>query len=135
MPATDRDAIFRASEHYRGAGNGGQLRINELLRRLQGRLIDRTTAITVARQLDGPKRMRDARIHLRPEGTVVLGNYDHHRTIAQALGLPVPHKGSWVAARLVRHPAGDPLRTVVISGQRYALARPGEAPEPGPSEY
>ncbi|MBV1853949.1 NaeI family type II restriction endonuclease [Catellatospora tritici] len=135
MPPADRKAIFSASDGYRGSGNGGQLRINELLRRVHGRIIDRTTAVTVARQLDGPKRVRDARNHLRGEGIVVLGHQEDHPRIAQALRLPVPAKGSWVATRLVRHPAGDPDRTVVIGGCRYAVALPGEPLEPAPSYY
>ncbi|WP_196279799.1 NaeI family type II restriction endonuclease [Catellatospora paridis] len=135
LPPTDREAIFSASDGHRGSGNGGQLRINELLRRVHGRMIDRTTAITVASQLDGPKRVRDARHLLRDEGVIVLGHQNDHPRIARALQLPVPPKGSWIATRLVTHPAGDQTRAVVIGGQRYAVARPGEPSEPGPTDY
>lgn len=135
MRPVDRDAIFHASDGHRSGGNGGQLRINELLRRVQGRVIDRTTAITVASQLDGPKRVRDARHHLRPEGIVVLGHQQDHPDIARALGPVVPAKGSWVAVRLVRPPIGDLRPVAVISGRSYVVARPDEPPEPAPELY
>lgn len=131
MSAADRAAIFAASGG-RSSGHGGQPRINELLRRVHGRIIDRTAAITVASQLDGPKRMRDARIHLRDDGIIVLGHQDDHPAIADALGLPVPVKGSWVAVRVIERPPADPRRFATIAGRQWVIARPDEPKQPAP---
>ncbi|MFF0725167.1 NaeI family type II restriction endonuclease [Streptomyces sp. NPDC004134] len=120
-------AIFGASANYRGGGNGGQLRVNELFRQVPGQLVDRTTVVTVATQHDGPKRARDARLHLRPEGLVVLGHLKPAPQIASDLGLPTPRNGSWVSARLARVTDDDPRRATVINGSRYGLWRGGDA--------
>lgn len=85
----DREAIF--------APNSGQSRVNELFRRIQGRLIRREVVLAVARQLDSPKRVRDARLHLAKEGIHILGHEDGDQVQAAELGLPVPHKGEWVS--------------------------------------
>ncbi|WP_424183722.1 NaeI family type II restriction endonuclease [Actinokineospora sp. G85] len=111
----------------------GQQRINELLRQVQGRVIQRNTAVTVARQQDGLKRCRDARKHLRTEGIVVLGHQNESPIIAQALGLPVPPKGAHLAVRLVHAVAEIDRRTVLIDGKHYAVARPADPVEPAPS--
>jgi len=128
-------AIFNASDGYRGSGNGGQLRINELFRQVPGELVDRTTALTVATQHDGPKRVRDARVLLKSEGYVILGHLKPDPRIAADLGLPVPEKGSWVSAKLALAAGDDGRRSTVINGVRYALWREGdvhiEAPEIG----
>ncbi|MBD0741638.1 hypothetical protein BG418_09085 [Streptomyces sp. CBMA152] len=134
IPVADREAIFHASDGYRGSGNGGQLRINELLRRAQGRIIDRNTALTVASQDDGPKRVRDARKLLRPEGIVVLGHQNDHPRIARELGLPVPAKGTWVAVRLAIEPPGGLRPGVDVQGTRYVIAQNGDVPA-APDEY
>ncbi|MFD5428319.1 NaeI family type II restriction endonuclease [Streptomyces sp. NPDC127084] len=143
----DRAAIFRASNGYRGSGNGGQLRINELFRRVAfhrtpsgpggGCTVDRTTTLTVASQQDSPKRVRDARLpqHLGREGIVILGHQGRHPVLARALGLPVPDKGSWVAARLAFATEGDTDPVVQLDGHRYVLARAGDASAPAPTEY
>ncbi|WP_201769641.1 NaeI family type II restriction endonuclease [Amycolatopsis orientalis] len=78
----------------------GQERVNQLFRELAGRVVSRHTVLTVAQQDDSPKRVRDARIALRPEGLVVLGAQEAHPAIARRLKLPVPAKGEWVSVRL-----------------------------------
>ncbi|MFG2195770.1 NaeI family type II restriction endonuclease [Streptomyces sp. NPDC048639] len=120
------DAIWRASDGYRGSGNGGQLRTNELFRLLPGRLIDRTTVVTVATQQDGLKRARDARGHLRPEGFIILGHLKPTPQIANDLGLPIPRKGSFVSAKLTLLQEGDDRRSTVIEGLRYGLWTEGD---------
>ncbi|WP_052863595.1 NaeI family type II restriction endonuclease [Streptomyces niger] len=125
-------AIFRASDEYRGSGNGGQLRVNELFRQVPGQLVDRTTVVTVATQHDSPKRVRDARKHLRPEGIVVLGHTRPAPRIAEALGLPIPERGFWVSARLAVVPEGDARPSEVINGVRYGIWRQGDAPIEAP---
>jgi hypothetical protein len=86
---SDREAIF--------APNSGQARVNELFRRVQGKIVRRETVLAVARQLDSPKRVRDARLHLAAEGIQILGHEDGDKVKAAVLGLPVPHKGEWVS--------------------------------------
>lgn len=78
----------------------GQRRINQLFRLVQQRLVRREVVLTVAQQDDGPKRVRDARRHLRPEGIVILGHQGNHPALARALGFEVPPKGSWISCRL-----------------------------------
>ncbi|WP_406467976.1 NaeI family type II restriction endonuclease [Streptomyces sp. NBC_01594] len=118
--------IWHTSSTQKISGAGGQARVNELFRLLPGRLIDRTTVVTVAMQHDGPKRVRDARKHLRPEGFIILGHLKPAPQIAEDLGLPVPSKGSWVSARLALVPEQSGRRTTLIDGARYSLWQEGD---------
>lgn len=86
-----RDAVL--------AARSGQARITELFRRVHGRIIPRVAVETVARQKDPMKRVRDARKILAEEGIEVLGHQGADPARAAALGLPVPRKGEFVAAR------------------------------------
>lgn len=125
LSPSDSSAIMRPSS--------GQQRINELLRRVHGKLIERKTTVTVAMQADGMKRCRDARLQLAEEGIVILGHQNDSPRIAKDLGLPIPHKGSLLAVRLVRVPpnvAGR--RTVQVGNAHYAVARQGDPVEPAP---
>lgn len=136
LPEAERTAIFNASAGYRGSGNGGQLRTNELFRRVQGKPVNRNTVLTVASQDDGPKRVRDARNHLRPEGIMVLGHQSQHPRIARDLGLPVAEKGSWVAVRIAHADGSDATRKkTIISGQEYVAWRAGDTPVAAPESY
>jgi len=112
----------------------GQRRVNELFRLVQQRIVRREVVLTVARQDDGPKRVRDARKALRGEGVIVLGHQQSHPRIAEALGLAIPPKGSWLSCRVVRD-GGEGERTAEIAGASWRLARPGDQPEPGPAVY
>ncbi|MGZ3142520.1 NaeI family type II restriction endonuclease [Lentzea chajnantorensis] len=80
----------------------GQKRVNELFRRVQGRIIRREVVLTVAQQKDGPRRARMAREpkQLGREGIIVLGHYSWDVQIAKTLGLPVPKSGEWVSVRI-----------------------------------
>ena len=111
---------------------GGQRRIDELFRRVQGRLVSRTTVLTVAQQDDAPKRVRDARLRLRAEGIVVLGHQGDHPRIAHSLGLPVPPKGQWVSARITPRERGRAMPFVSIRGTEYRLALPEDSTERAP---
>jgi len=85
----------------------GSKRINELFRLGQGRIVRRTIVATVAQQEDYMKRVRangGARTALRKEGIIILGQYDSHAKIAEALNLPIPGPGDSVSIRVV--PAG-----------------------------
>ena len=96
---------------------------------MQRRIIRRAELATVAQQDDFMKRARGnggARTQLRAEGILVLGHQDDDPVIAAALGLPAPSKGEFISARVApaRPDRADPA--VVIAGQRWALARPGD---------
>jgi hypothetical protein len=136
LPAPERVAILTASRGRRGRGNGGQTRTNELFRRVPERLINRNTVLTVAQQDDSPKRVRDARNHLRSEGFMILGDMKRHPHIARELGLPVPDKGSWVSVRVteVGESATD-RRTTRINGKLYAVWQDGDPEGPAPADY
>lgn len=126
LPPDDTVAIM--------ASRSGQQRINELLKRVQGTIIDRTTAVTVARQQDGMKRCRDARPQLAKHGIVVLGHQNEGPSIARALHLEVPKKGTFVSVRLVSVPAPSDERPAARIGDGYyAVALPGEPEEPAPA--
>ncbi len=74
-----------------------QRRVVELFHRVQERIISREVVLTVAQQLDGPKRVRDARRLLAPLDIEILGHQDGDPEAAAAFGLPVPRKGEWVS--------------------------------------
>lgn len=127
----DRDAIFSFPS--------GQRRIDELLRRVQHRIIRRTAVLTVAQQDDAMKRPRDARHRLRPEGILVFGHEGPHRRIARELGLAdiptverLPEKGEFLATRVVVADASDPRPSTQLDGERWVIARPEEPPVGGP---
>jgi len=120
LPPSVREAIF--SHH------SGQARVVELFRRVQGRIVSRTSVLTVAQQKDAPKRVRDARKRLREEGTVILGHQGDHPRITEALGLPRPKKGEWVAVRLTNEAAADPgSRSVRLDGRMYRVAQQADS--------
>jgi hypothetical protein len=112
----------------------GQKRIDQLFRHVQGRIVRREVVLTVAQQDDGPKRVRDARKHLRPEGIIVLGHQGSHPRTARGLGLTAPPKGSWIAVRVA--PARGPGPAVAeIDGGSWRLARDSDPAGPGPTGY
>ncbi len=78
-------------------GLSRQQRVVELFHRVQERIISREVVLTVAQQLDGPKRVRDARRLLAPLDIEILGHQDGDPEAAAAFGLPVPRKGEWVS--------------------------------------
>lgn len=112
----------------------GQNRVDQLFRCVHGRIVDRNAVVTVAKQLDAPKRVRDARRRLAAEGVIILGHQKESPRVAGALGLPTPDKGTWVAARVVPAPhSGDDRPAALINGTPYVVARPEEASHPAPA--
>lgn len=109
--------------------DSGQKRIDALFRLVQGRIISRTTVLTVGQQDDAPKRARDARRHLRAEGIIVLGHQGDHPRIAARLGLPIPKKGEWISARLA---ASDGPGAFSIGGRLFRRALEGDPCVPAP---
>ncbi|SDM41930.1 Restriction endonuclease NaeI [Geodermatophilus siccatus] len=136
LPADVRHRIMSATGRVRQA-NAVQARVNQLFREVQGQIIRRAVFETVAHGADDPlKRARGnggAREKLRPEGIVVLGHQDNDPLVAKALGLPVPHKGEFVAARVIQVDGPSPSRPAAeISGRYYAIALPQEPVRPAP---
>ena len=104
----------------------GTKRTDELFRVAEGRIVHRGAVLTVARQLDAMRRLRGgsggSRRALAPEGLLILSGVYHSR-IARDLGAPIPKRDEFVAVRVV--PSGaEP--GVLIDGERWRLARPGE---------
>jgi hypothetical protein len=127
LNARDRNEILSTT-----GKRGGQRRIDELFRRVQRRPVSRTTVLTVGQQDDAPKRVRDARLRLRPEGIVVLGHQGDHPRIARSLGLAVPAKGQWVSARITPREPGRDVPHVTIRHTDYRLALPDDPHEAAP---
>ncbi|MFF7263619.1 NaeI family type II restriction endonuclease [Streptomyces sp. NPDC008159] len=131
LSVTDREVIFKNKK-------SGQSRTNELFRcpRVQGRIVNRNTVLTVARQDDSLKRVRDARNQLRSAGIIILGHQGQHPSIARSLDLPVPSKGSWVAARVTEIDDLHPTRkTAQIADRNYAVWGEGDTPSAAPPNY
>ncbi|WP_230595280.1 NaeI family type II restriction endonuclease [Rhodococcoides fascians] len=102
--------------------SSGQHRVNALFRHVRGRLINRQVVLAVGQQDDAPKRVRDARGHLRAEGIVILGYLEPHKSFARDLGLDVPSKGAWISARTVEVPSNSDRMNTVVDGRHWALA-------------
>ncbi|MFG1606012.1 NaeI family type II restriction endonuclease [Actinoplanes sp. NPDC049265] len=110
----------------------GQTAVTNLFHELTGQLVNRATVLTAAQQVDGAKRVRDARKHLRPHGIVIFGHYAPHPQMAAELGLPVPTLGRFVSARLTPWSAGDPEPRTEIDGRLWRLSRPSDPPTIAP---
>lgn len=120
IPPGDVRRIFTCSRH-------GTKRVDMLFRLAQRRIISRTVVATVAQQEDYMKRIRGnggSRSSLRPEGIVILGHYESHRRVAQALRVPVPGPGESVSVRLAaRGPEHAGLPFVTLDGTGWIVAR------------
>jgi hypothetical protein len=125
LPADQRNRVL--------AGASGQQRVNQLFREVTGRIIGRHTVLTVGQQDDAPKRARDARDQLRPEGIVVLGHQEAHPGMARALGLTVPAKGEWISARLSPVDIAYPRAKVWVDGQWWRVTPGGDVTGPAPA--
>lgn len=107
------------------AGRSGAERVRRLCRLVRRKIIRREIVATVAQQVDYMKRLRGnggARSDLRPEGIIILGQYERHQLIAEALGLPVPGPGDTVTARVYPALPGEGP-AVMIDGAIWRLAR------------
>ncbi len=112
----------------------GQQRVNQLFRLVQKRVVLREVLLTIAKQDDGPKRARDARRHLQPQGILVLGHQGQHPRIARELSVEVPVKGSWISCRVVPA-ASDAESTTSIGEKEWRAAREEDQLQPGPLTY
>jgi hypothetical protein len=134
LPDLIRGEIFNVPVSRR-AGNGGQERVNRLFRLVKKRIIRRETVLTVAQQDDGPKRVRDARIHLRKEGILILGHQKEHPRISRDLGIATPKKGEWISIKVRPSEMTSAVYSTYINGIRYIEANPDEVPVPAPESY
>jgi hypothetical protein len=122
VPASERTSRTRWS---------GQAAVNELFRLVHGRNIDRSVVRTLARQHDYMARIRmdkgdvRARPKLRRSGIIILGQAASHALIAADLGLPVPGRGEFVAARVRPARTGDRF-TAEIDGSPWTVAAADE---------
>ena len=128
LPSESLEAILSNTQ-------SGQARVDELFRLVHCRIIRREVTVTVARQQDGMKRVRDARKHLVAEGIVILGHQDDHPRIAAALGLPVPDKGEFVATRVVPAMTGSATPAAAIGHVAWREANTDDPIVPGPAQY
>ncbi|MEV6593673.1 NaeI family type II restriction endonuclease [Streptomyces acidicola] len=128
MNPGDREAVF--------ASKSGQQRLNELFRRVQKRRIGRNVVRTVAQQKDYMKRVRGnggSRSALRPEGILIMGDYDSHRVVAEQLGLIAPREGEFVSVRVVKaneHHGISPR--VRLDGYEWTVAQATDPAEMAP---
>ncbi|WP_328997889.1 hypothetical protein OHA18_25900 [Kribbella sp. NBC_00709] len=124
MPAEDVSHIFKP--------RSAQGRVNELLRRAEGKLIRHVTTEAVAMQQDAARRVRFARQALQPEGILVLDR--RHRELAAHLELPVPDQNEVVSVRVALVDDQDPDERPAFhaDGGRWAIARPEDPTVPAP---
>lgn len=112
--------------------SSGQHRVNELFRHVTQRLVNRQVVLAVGQQDDAPKRVRDARKDLRPEGFIILGHLRTHIKIARELGFDPPPKGAWLSVRVCEVPETDDRPKFFLHDKHWAIARSdecGSAPE------
>ncbi|WP_435748738.1 NaeI family type II restriction endonuclease [Microbacterium sp. PMB16] len=106
--------------------NSGSERLARLFREAEGRLVHRSAVATIARQLDHQKRVRGnggARDKVRAEGYLIMSGV-YHSSVARDLGLPVPGRAEYIAARVV--PAGD-QRGAFLEGRWWRRAGSDES--------
>lgn len=129
MDPSDRAAVF--------AQHSGQQRLNELFRRAQKRRISRNVVRTVAQQKDYMKRVRGnggARSALKPEGILIMGDYDSHRAVAEQLGILPPREGEFVSVRVAKYgPHHRNARFVTLDGEAWVVAAPSDPSDIAPS--
>jgi hypothetical protein len=125
-----RAQIFAAGSLW----NSGQRRVDMLFRLVQRRLVNRASVEAAAQQKDPMKRARDARRRdrLGGEGILVLGHQEHDPDVARDLGLPVPHKGQFVSARVTPAEVTTRAETAEIGGELWRLANDDDPVVPAP---
>jgi hypothetical protein len=112
----------------------GVKRVNELFRVALGMRVGRAVVATAGEQVDYMRRIRyngGSRGYLRPEGIIILGQYQSHLTVAQALGVPVPGPGESVSARVTPADASGP-GVAEINGTFWRLAQEADPVQPAP---
>jgi len=112
----------------------GVKRVNELFRNTLGMRVGRAVVATVAQQDDYMKRVRGnggARTNLKPEGILILGQFQSHCAIAKALGISVPGRGESVSIKVTPAKKMGP-GVAEIGGQFWKVAQPADPNTPAP---
>lgn len=112
----------------------GQTRAVRLFRAVQNRRIRREMVGAVSSLDDVPKAVRVARRRLAADGIIILGCHVDHVRIANALGIAVPHRGTWVSTRVTPSHDTD-QRSIDIDGTLWRAAQPGDPAVSGPRRY
>jgi hypothetical protein len=118
------------------SSRSGAERIRRLFRTVQRRPIGRGVIATVAQQDDYMKRVREnggARTALQSEGIVILGQYDAHRQIADALGLPMSGWGEFLSVRLVSVTDAETPKSVRLDAKYWIVAKADAPVERAPA--
>ncbi|QKW28279.1 hypothetical protein HUT11_20740 [Streptomyces seoulensis] len=112
----------------------GQARVEELLLQAQLTPISQADLSAVARQADGPKRVREARLRLARKGVLVLsGSIRQHVDWASTLSLPVPAPKTLMSVRVTpASPQRDDIPTITLDGTQWCVARPDDPEAPLP---
>lgn len=114
----------------------GQARLNELFRQVQKRRISRNVVRTVAQQKDYMKRVRGnggSRTALKPEGILIMGDYDSHQAIARGLGVPAPREGEFVSVRVATAQPHHSSPSVSLDGRDWVIATAEDPIEVAPA--
>ncbi|MEU4430280.1 NaeI family type II restriction endonuclease [Nocardia rhamnosiphila] len=109
----------------------GTERINRLFRATEGRLVHRSSVLTVGQQLDALRRVRaggGARGALQSEGYIILSAA--HAYLAEPLGVPVPDDKHFVSVRVA--PADDG-HGALIAGSLWRRATLDDPPHDAPT--
>ncbi|MEU4794088.1 NaeI family type II restriction endonuclease [Micromonospora tulbaghiae] len=108
----------------------GSLRVAELMRRAEGRLVNRSSIEAAAQQKDSMKRVRangGAADMLAPESYLLFGGTRRRSQAAAAsLALPVPTSGTFVPLKVAVAEPRCPEPTAVINGIRVRKWRKGD---------
>jgi hypothetical protein len=122
LPAADQAAI--------AACRPGSQRVAELMRRAEGRIVNRSSIEATAQQKDSMKRVRangGAADLLAAEGYLLLsGTRLAAQHAAHDLRLPVPIPGAFVPIRVTDAEHDTALPTAEINGRRVRVWRPGD---------
>lgn len=116
------------------AMSSGVQRVNQLFRIAQRMRVGRAVVATVGQQVDYMKRVRNnggARQYLRPEGIIILGQYQSHAAIAKALRVPSPGPGESVSVRVVPAAITGP-GVAEIGGRLWRAAHATDPVVPAP---
>ena len=108
----------------------GTGRVAELMRRAEGRVVNRSSIEAAAQQKDSMKRVRangGAADLLAKEGFLLLGGTRlASQRVAYDLGLPVPHSGKFVPVRVTEAEVQCIETTTMIDGVRLRQWRRGD---------
>lgn len=125
MPSNILLTLSQAEIDYILNSRSGSERVARLFITTERSLVNRSAVATIARQLDHQKRVRGnggARDKVRTKGYLIMSGV-YHSSIAASLGLPVPSRAEYIAARVVPAEANE---GTLLQGAWWRLAADGE---------